>query len=464
MKYTLILKQILIGGILVIFQTGCNKFVEVDEPVDLLVTSSVFTNKAAAEAAMNGLYQRITALHQGIFNGGLSICAGMGADELLRSANPNDPFVLNQILPDNTNNFNNLWANAYQNIYHANAVIANLELSTALEDQQRIQLTGEARFIRAFYYFYLVNLYGDVPLAISPDYKINAQLKRAAASEVYAQILLDLQYARTHLTATYAGTKKVRAIKWAASALLARVYLYQQDWPNAALYADEVIEKGGYTLGTLENLFLANSSETILEFALSIDFSISTVEGYEFIPKLATTIPPYYLTTQLQNDFDPNDKRKTSWLRFNTVSGTKYYYPFKYKISSDLAIPRKENNIALRLAEQHLILAEALARQHKLTDAIDQVDVIRRRAELPLLSVVNPGINEQDLLAAIYRERQIEFFAEWGHRWFDLKRTGQINQVLGSLKATWKPTAALYPIPLSEITYNPFLVQNPGYE
>ena len=99
--------------------------------------------------------------------------------------------------------------------------------------------------------------------------------------------------------------------------------------------------------------------------------------------------------------------------------------------------------------------------------AIDDLDKLRQRARLPLLSITNPGISQNALLAAILQERRIELFTEWGHRWLDLKRTNNVNTVMSVVTplkgGTWSPNWTLYPIPSQDLQYNPKMTQNVGY-
>jgi len=141
---------------------------------------------------------------------------------------------------------------------------------------------------------------------------------------------------------------------------------------------------------------------------------------------------------------------------YNTVT---YRYPYKYKSLTSGA--NAEYYTVLRLAEQYLIRAEARAQQNNIGGAQSDVSIIRNRAGL-----ANTTANTQAaLLLAIEQERWVELNCEWGHRWFDLKRTNRVNTVIGALKpATWKSTAALYPIPSAEIGKNANLLQNPGYQ
>ena len=116
-----------------------------------------------------------------------------------------------------------------------------------------------------------------------------------------------------------------------------------------------------------------------------------------------------------------------------------------------------------RLAEQYLIRAEARAQQNNISGAQADLNAIRTRAGLANVTATT----QTGLVTAIYHERQIELFTEFGHRWFDLKRTGQLDAVMGIAApqkgGTWASYKALIPIPASEISINPHLTQNPGY-
>jgi hypothetical protein len=145
-----------------------------------------------------------------------------------------------------------------------------------------------------------------------------------------------------------------------------------------------------------------------------------------------------------------------------TVSGVTYDYADKYKIGL-VNEATAEYDVVLRLGEQYLIRAEARAEENNLTGSAADLNFIRTRAGLPNTTATSQAA----LLAAILHERQVELFTEWGHRWFDLKRTGNLNAVMGAVTpikgGTWTASGALYPIPQSEITLDPKLTQNEGY-
>lgn len=449
--------------------TSCKKYVDIDLPIDQLTTTAVFTDSASAENAVVGLYSqqvKISNTANGFLYGNVSLFPALSADEVTRtSASAEyDQFQNNNILSNSTLNANN-WNDAYNIIYQANLILGSLPKSNTLSPALVRRLTGEAKFFRAINYFYLSNEYGAVPLATGTDYRVNSMLSKSDTITVYNQIINDLKDAQALLPVVPSATR-VRATSVVATALLARVYLYLRDYAGAVEQSSAILNPGTYGLSTLDNTFLYNSTETIFQFmAPSVNNSLFlTGEALVFLPTLSTTRPNYILSTQLLNAFEPGDQRKIKWLNTRVVAGISYIYPFKYKIRSLSAGTKTEYNIVFRSAEQYLIRAEALAEQNKLSAAITDLDKVRSRAGVLKIADTNPNISRPDLLTMIYHERQIEFFTEWGHRWFDLKRTGRINFVLGVVKGTaWQPTDALYPIPAGDILSAPNLVQNPGY-
>lgn len=441
--------------------SSCKKFISIDPPPDQVESNKVFSNDQSAVSAVTGIYSMLGLANSSFLNGGITLYTGAASDEI-RPTGPNtdvDPFFTNSISPLHSNLYNRLWRQIYGNpcIYSANAVIDGLSKSKSLTDTLKQRLIAEAKAIRAVAYFYLINMYGDVPLVLSTDYSANALLPRSSITDVYNQIKGDLLDAFNALDASYPTSGRARINKWAACALLARVYLYTEDWSNAALYSGKIIGSSQYTLNNeLTSVFTnANSNETIWQ--LVRDFG-STQDGANFIPSSSSTRPNYALTASLLSSFEAGDKRQLAWISKNTINGTDYYFPYKYK-SRTAAQPR-EYNVLFRLAEQLLIRAEARSHLNDLEGAVSDLNVIRARAGLAVL----PALAQGPILDAIMNERRAEFFCEMGHRWFDLKRTKQIDSILSVVKGgNWQSTDALFPIPQSEIDKNPSLKQNPGY-
>lgn len=442
-----------------ITSASCTKFTEVPPPQNDLTTEQVFSGDYNAARAMIGVYTSIMDNKWSLLNGGLSVFCGLSADELTRtqSAIWEDAFAANTLNSQNTL-CSIFYTTSYNWIYQCNSIIQNIRLLEGTDDSTAQQLTGEAKFTRALVYFYLVNLYGDVPLVTSPDFQITATAPRSSTASVYRQIISDLLDAETLLPNYYPGGddyshERSRPNQAAATALKARVYCYIGDWSNAAKAAGKLIDDSRFTLVTdLDNVFLKGSPEVIWQLQ-PVHEKISTAEGSLFIPLLGTT-PTYAITDWLLHSFEPGDGRLIHW----TSSGNQRYFPYKYRQASDQP-STTEYNVLLRLSEQYLIRAEARIMQNDTIGAAADLNLIRQRAGLE--KIMPDG--HTDILHAIWHERQVELFAECGHRWLDLRRTRQIDAVLGAEKPGWQPYQALYPIPSSQLEKNPNLVQNPGY-
>lgn len=442
---------------------SCKKLIAIGQPVDQLTTTTVFSTDETATAAIRGIYSDIMRRNNYIGNGGTSLYCALSADELKTTSFQSlyDPFLTNSLLPKNSVVDPFLWQKGYFHIYQSNAILDNLEKSYGLSSGVKNQLEGEAKFFRAFFHFYLTSMFGAIPIVTTADYRNNAQIARSDTVAVYRQIIEDLKEAKSLLLAKYPTAEKVRVNKWAATALLARVYLYLKDWKNAEAEASEVINSGDYQLAPVASAFLPNNSEAILQFLPASTQGFNTSEGFAFIPASASAVPVFTLTDTVINAFEAGDQRKTRWIGSNTVSGKTYYYPMKYRTRQGSAgAPKSEYNIVLRLAEQYLIRTEARAYQNNLVGALSDLNLIRKRAGVADATAADATA----IVGLVYKERLCEYFAEWGHRWFDLKRTGAANPIVGKLKGgNWQATDVLYPIPQSEIDVNPSLTQNSGY-
>ena len=438
---------------------SCEDFVDIDPPLTGLVSETVFADDINAASAVSGIYSRMVESSTTIFTGSQSITvfSGRTSDEFLNhSAIPQFiEFSSNDIVVDN--GFNGfLWNEFYQFVYSSNGVIEGLEDSNSVTDSLSTQWQGEARFIRAWCYFYLVNLYGAVPIALSTDFELNSTLSRTSSELVYEQIVRDLLDAREQLGESYPSDQKIRPNKAVATALLARVYLYREDWAEAEMEATSLIEDGRYSLeADLENVFLSSSNEAIWQLQ-SIVPGIGSTEATTFI--LLRTPRDVSLNPDFVTSFEDSDIREDVWIGTLESQGNTFLYPFKYK--SRLADVSNEYLTVFRLAEMYLIRAEARARQNNISGAQEDINVIRTRAQLPATTASDLA----SLLSAIELERKHELFTELGHRWFDLKRTGRATEVLQPIKPEWQVTDELWPVPLGEFLNNPNLgEQNQGY-
>jgi len=461
-------KYLLAGLLPLLSLTGCKKFVQLDDPIDQVASSEAFNTDANTATAIRGIYSKMNNAAGLGFAGGIQALMDAGADGLKVQSATNQfyEFYTNTINSASTVN-KNLWNYFYYVIYSANAAIENINASTGMTDAGKQLYTAEARFLRAWCYFYLVNTWGDVPLTTSSDFDYNNHLFRSAKAAIYEQIKSDLLYAQANLGPAYQGTTRIRANSYVATALLAKIYLYLGEWDNAAQQATTVLNNTtDYALETdLTKAFLITSKEAIFRIAQPINQAYS-FDGPAFTPSTATTIPNYTITDTLYKTFETGDKRKTNWVRTATITtagiATTYYSPYKYRVNSGTGLPL-ESHMVLRLGEMYLIRAEARAQGNQLSGAIADLDKVRARAGLPLIATTNAGISQTDLLATIAHERWVELFAENGDRWLDLKRTDKANSTL-QYKPNWQTDAQLFPIPTLDIQYNKNLEQNHGYQ
>lgn len=441
---------------------GCKKYVDVPPPTYQLVSNVTFASDNSANAAVAGLYSNLNSFNYQFANFLGNAMPAFGADEFyyaLSSSGFNE-FKDNNLTPSNSY-IRSLWSPVYNYIYQANAIVEGVNSSTALSENSKKQYLGEAKFLRAFFYFYLVNYFGDVPLILTTDYKVNNVMPRTKADEVYASIIADLKEAQENLSDNYTSSERIRVNKAAATSLLARTYLYRQQWSLAEAEASKVIGNNQYELLTdLTKIFLKGSREAIwqIQTVNKSTAGVNTWEGFNMVPTTSTARSLYQVYDVFFNAFEAGDKRKAAWINSYTNTSGTFYYPYKYKIRT--ATPVQEYTMVLRFAEQFLIRAEARTQQNNLTGAKADLDTIRHRAGLPSLA---DNLSKDQLLLAVEQERRIELFAEWGHRWFDLRRTGRALTVLSPLKPGLTNTDLWYPLPLEAIKTNPFLEQNEGY-
>lgn len=495
LEYLSTLKLLLIVFFLSIGFPSCTKLIEVDAPITSTNTSLVYATDAAATGVLTSIYS--TMSEKNFVSGGITsmpLFTGLYSDELSlfgSVTNTSSIAYYTNNLSASITGSTDFWNNIYPIIFVANSALEGLTSSTTLTAAVKQQLLGEAKFIRAFCYLYLVNLYGDVPLVTTTNYKTNAILARTPVTQVYQQIFADLKGAEEQLSDSYVdgslvaiSSERTSPNRWAARALLARAYLYYKDYANAESYASLLINNNNlYDTASINDVFLKNSKEAIWQLQPVSTFVTNTWDGRIFGLGSAgpnTTRNISFLSPNFTDNFEPGDLRRSQWIKTVTVGTNTYYCAYKYKVITTLA-PMSEYSMILRLTEQYLIRAEAKINQNRIADGIADLNVIRNRARAATTAnVANPlpplatDLSKENALAAVEHERQIELFTEWGHRWFDLKRmAGRIDQsktradeVLSVKKGNnWQSTDLLFPIPQTEIDKNPSLKghQNPGY-
>ncbi|QJB32623.1 RagB/SusD family nutrient uptake outer membrane protein [Chitinophaga oryzae] len=467
----------LLAIVIALFTTSCKKFLDIPGPETSTNQDNVYQYDNTAASVLTGLYaQMMNEFFSGSITS-ISLIQELAADNLVLNNITETGYLnwwRNNMTPDyfTTGGYNNYFSNFYPKIYITNAAIEGLEKSNALTPSVKQRLLGESFFLRALYYFYLVNLYGDIPIVLTSNYSQNDHIGSSNREAVYKQIEEDLQQSIRLLNDRYVDasitnntTERLRPNISTAQALLARVQLYTKKYADAEATCTQIIDKiKDYELSPLDSVFIKNSKETI--WALQpVKQNYNTDEAYVFIlNSIPGTISPklFYLSKSLLASFERNDQRQLKWISKFSGPNADYYYSSKYKVdanNSDIV----EYCIVFRLAEQYLIRAESRLNQNKISGALADLNMIRQRSGLlPYAST-----NANDIQKMILRERRVELFTEWGHRWFDLKRSGTINSVMTEAMqykgGTWSEHKALYPIPNSEIMLNRNITQNSGY-
>lgn len=471
--------KIILFSLIFVSNTGCKKFLDIPLPVDKVAADGAYISDNSTSSVITGILSNMSSSSVFGSTAGnpetIDYRTGLYTDEL-QSIRANDQ-PSTAFYTDNITSANFLqWSVMYKLVYNTNIAIENIRNNKVVLPN-RNQWLGEALFCRAFTYFYLVGIYGDVPLALTSDYVVNNKLSRTPKAQVNQQIIADLKEAQGLLSANFRDGYSVvtnlrgRPNQFAATALLARMYLYAGDWANAEIESTKVINStANFQLLAPNLVFLADSKETIWSIT---PVTTNLVSGYILyggaIPSVVasqTVVSSFSgvsLSQSLKNTFESGDLRFTNWIKSTTTTTTPvngvFYFPNKYKS----AVPGTESNIALRYAEQYLIRAEARAHMNNLAGAATDLNAIRTRAGLPGTT----ASTQETMVAAVLKERQVELFTEFGHRFLDLKRTGTIDAVMGIVApqkgGTWNSQKQIWPIPVNEITANPNLTQAPGY-
>ncbi|MCG8320054.1 MAG: RagB/SusD family nutrient uptake outer membrane protein [Cytophagales bacterium] len=430
---------------ILLLSMGCENFLD-ESPVDSITDRTAITDRESAESVIAALYE--------LYPGRPAFILAAMSDE--QNDVPGDSeFTLNAVQPT-TGGITGAWSQSWELIYTANNIVQEIPRVVELTLEAKNQYVAEAKTMCALQYLvYLIPLWGDVPWTESTDIEVLRKISRIPKNEVLNNIISDLLEAELHLPDEYDTEAKTRTriTRGAAKAILARAYLYQENWQGAENKATEVINNRLYELQTnYEDVFTPNSKESIFE----LWSNVFTNEGVaqNFFPESLDGRYAYAPTVKIQNAFEPGDLRKATALNTDD-NGLVYIFKYRDITASGDFQEKKE----LRLAEMYLIRAEARARQNKLTEAQEDLNIIRNRAGLPNTS----ASNQNDLLLAIEQERFVELCFE-GHRWADLIRTKRVDAVMSEFNPNWNPRAKLLPLPQTELDLNPNLrPQNPGY-
>ncbi|SKC48063.1 RagB/SusD family nutrient uptake outer membrane protein [Ohtaekwangia koreensis] len=431
---------------------ACDDFLD-KTPIDQIAAEEYFTDEASAESAVRAIYRSLES--STYYGQSMIIIPEFAAGHVQNVYNYPEfvNFEQNDIRIDNPWVLN-IWTASYSSINAANNVIASVpQMTGAISEEKKSQFVREAKFIRALVYFNLVRSWGDVPLITTPTASSTSlsdlQVSRTAASQVYAQIIADLNDA-VSLPASYSSLDqtKGRATQYAAKALLSKVYLYQGDYPQAATFAKEVISKGDTLTSDYASIWLTENSQEAI-FELQFDAQATN--------PLATVSNPtgsalFFAKDTVYKFFEDGDTRRDFTLNFQNGR----YYIGKYRNYN----PATQNVPVIRLSEIYLIYAEAQARvsNSPAGEPYQYYKAIRDRAGL---ETPDEGTFDlQGFITVVQREKRLELMFE-GEAWYDYARTGL---ALTEMMTVPDEGRYLFPIPQTERELNLNLGQNTAYQ
>ncbi|SFD90028.1 Starch-binding associating with outer membrane [Chitinophaga sp. CF118] len=468
--------------LILIFLCSCNLLDQTSE--SSFTPDNFYKNADDAKASVNAAYDPLNT--QNMYNQVMWVLQDQATDDAewgggRSTANQAKNDLDKYTFTAATSTFQSIWTTAYQGINRANTVQDRIP-AIAMDSAVKSRLLAEARFLRGFYYFTLVRLFGGVPLILQETTSLNnLAVSRSTEDEVYTQIIADFTAAESALPLTYTGADAGRATKGAAKAFLAKVYLTRKNWPDAAAKSKEVIDLGIYNLwDNFADVFALpnkNGKEAIFEVQavggglgegsymqgyMRPNFDrVNGISGFGDDP----------VTANLYNTYRPEDKRRDVTIKLYTATSTPAApasitfpaYVYKYLDPSATANGEGSNNFPiLRFADVLLMYAEALNEQAAgNTAAYDAINRIRKRAGLEDLPAT---LTQDQFRDSVLLERRLELAFE-GHRWYDLVRT---KRLISAMKAqnpgiSVKGNNYLYPIPQTERDVNPNLSQNPLY-
>ena len=488
-------------GICIITALSCSKFLNKDlkgvNPSDQFYTSSDAALQSVNEAYVELTFTNGTANPLWVFGDVASDDAASGDP----AASPDAATIDNFSYSTTNSHLSNEWSNFYEGITNCNLVLANVP-SIMMDTALRSRILGEAHFLRAWYYFMLVNIYGEVPIVLTPLTPAQMQIAQSPTKQIYEAVIEpDLMAALHVLPASYSGVDVGRATSGAAAALLAKVYLYQEKWDSSLVYSNLVINSGQYNLMNIYSqnfdALHKNNKESIFEVqmiggqnpnvgnALNQWFAPQVVGGYycdapnpNFVSEFDSTAAGVHdprLDYTVGRDsmlWNNGELYLSSWSPQTGYLTRKYQQPLS---QAPIIGQGSCDYLAIRYADVLLFNAEALNESGQTSAAIVPLNQVRKRARESYLydSSLNgygavpagllpdvPVVSQGQVRSAIIHERRVELGFEF-HRFFDLMRyaanpnigAGNVNSWInrdGVTGYSYSALTSVFPIPQSE--------------
>ncbi|MBK7806087.1 MAG: RagB/SusD family nutrient uptake outer membrane protein [Saprospiraceae bacterium] len=451
------------------------------EPIAILDAGSFFQTEADAIQAVNAAYSPL------LFNNGNNnyywAFAEVTGDAAIPGGDGSRPGIVEMesfTYTPRTEELNDFWKLQYKGVTQCNLVLDNIE-KININEVTKNRITGEALFLRSYYYFLLTQVFGDVPMYLKVTPPDQLKISKSPRDIIYAQILTDCEKAATLLPVKNTADNVGRATKGAALALAAKTSLYQKDYNKVITYVSEIKALNVYKLVSdyRENFqkLTQNNSESVWEIQhTNLELGVGNFLNQWWASRKFLGYGFAEATPSFVQSFETGDPR----LKFTVAMNNDPYFGLIYKnsFSSTTFSPRKFlqadveltqkadgdiNYPAIRYAEVLLWEAEAYTELGRMQEALAPLEIVRARARAqstnPAVLPIVVATDQNTVRLAIRHERQVELGFEL-HRFFDLVRWGIAGDILPGFQ---KGKHEVFPLPQTEIDLNPSLIQNSGY-
>lgn len=460
-------KNILYFGLIIFMLflvTGCKKFIT-KNIVGQYPETEFYKTEQQALLALTAAYEPLSFAHAN--NNRLWVFGDVASDDSENPIDQPDISLVDQLnINANNGNLEIMWGLLYEGITRCNIVLKKVP-PIEMDESLKSRILAEAKFLRSYYYFELVNIFGDVPVVLEPLNADQLQIPQSPVKDIFEAVIeADLKDASSVLPEKYTAADVGRATKGAANALLTKAYIFQQKWDSAASTADKVISNNLYDLMQVYSQNFSakfkNNKESVFEIQhlsaqdpnigneLNQLFAPHIEGGYFFDEPTQNFVDEFEKT--IDGVYDPRldytvGRDSMPWFNGETFSkdwapATGYLTKKHQQPLSEIPIPLKGdadiNYVAIRFSDVLLWDAEALNESGRTSDALVPLNRVRKRAResylydasLPGFGTIPPGllpnvisVNPSDVRRAIQHERRVELGMEF-HRYFDMIRWG----------------------------------------
>lgn len=450
----------ILGSVVILFASACSDSFLDKDPISNFSGQGFYKKPSDAQAGVTGIYNSMQSLFRLNF-----AYWGEGRADNVTTRHSGDPFALQQnALTPIINSAR--WDNFYTLISRANyAIKYTPQVFGDGDSELKKQLLGQSHALRAVAYFYLVRIWGNVPLVTEPYESVeqNVFVSRNSAEEVLAKVEEDLLFAVENCASSYSGARnRVLMTKGAAYAFLTQLYMWQKKYDKAIATAERVLADSQYSLVSMSDwndIFVKGvSTESIFE----VGYNEVQTNALRILYALGSD-SDYVPSARFIASIETGDLRKPRIYDVSQAQPRKIWKFFGQGFNDESPDPSSNNIVLTRLADIILLKAEAHAYLNQSTEALELLNRIRRRAGLSVMDESAANNLYGSLSGAVLHERSIELCFE-GHRWFDLVRTGTAISTMKPINGLASEANLLWPLHESATLRNMNIEQNEFYK